>query len=111
MIDSAQLTNILILAGYFIASFAALTAGIIMSKTTKRIGAGSLEGGFKIISWGVFLIALGILVDALNSYMQISGNIISTLLLLVKEAFFVVGTYIIVIGSRKTVDKLESLTQ
>lgn len=111
MLNSAQLINILTLAVYFIASFAALAAGIIMSKTTNRFGAGSLENGFKTISWGVFLIALGILVDALNSYMQISANIISILLILVKGTFFVLGTYTIVIGSKKTIDKLESLTR
>ncbi len=40
-----------------------------------------------------------------------AGYFISVIVLLIKEAFFVAGTYIIVIGSKKTVDKLESLTK
>lgn len=108
MVDSTKLLSLLVLSGYFIAAFA---AGIILSKSTKKFGTGSLEAGFKTISWGVFVIALGILVDALNSYLQISAGVISFIIISVKAVLFVVGTYTIVIGSKQTIDKLEALTR
>lgn len=109
--DYAKLITILVQAGSFIAAFAAIAAGIIMSSVTKKFGTGILASGFKTISIGVIFIALGIIIDALNAYIQISSNIISLGILFIKEVLFVVGTYIIVIGSKNTGDKLESLTK
>lgn len=114
-IDPTKLLTVLVEAGSFIASFAAIAAGFVMAGVTKKFGTGILASGFKTNSVGIFFIAGGILLDALNSYLQISNFIssqfISTLLLIVKEALFVIGTYIIVIGSKKTGDKLEKLTK
>lgn len=117
MIDTTRLLSILIEAGSFISAFAAIAAGIMMASVTKKFGTGILASGFKTNSIGVFCIAIGIIIDAANSYLQVSGyasavpEIVSIGLLLAKEVFFVVGTYIIVIGSKKTGDKIESLTR
>lgn len=111
--DVNKLLTIIIEAGSFISAFAAVTAGIVMASVTKKFGTGLLASGFKSISIGVFFIAAGIIVDAAQSYVSFSINSLAilTILLGVKEAFFVIGTYIIVIGSKNTGDKLESLTK
>ncbi len=112
MIDTQKLLTIAIEGGSFISIFAAIVAGVLMAQVTKKFGAGILAEGFKSISVGVFFIAAGILVDAAQSYIQISsGTEVLAVLILAKEALFVIGTYIIVIGSKKTGDKLESLTK
>lgn len=112
MIDTHKLLTIAIEVGSFVAVFAAVVAGVLMAQVTKKFGTGILATGFKSISLGVFFIAAGILIDAIQSYVAISSAFeLSVVLLLVKEGLFVVGTYIIVIGSKKTGDKLESLTK
>ena len=112
MFDTEKLLTILIQGGSFISAFAAIIAGVIMAQVTKKFGTGILASGFQSISLGVFFIAAGILVDAIQTYFQIaSGSELLVIFLLAKEAFFVIGTYIIVIGSKKTGDKLESLTK
>lgn len=112
MFDTDKLLTILIQGGSFISVFAAIVAGVIMAQVTKKFGTGILATGFKSISWGVFLIAAGILIDAVLTYIQVSGSFeIPKLLHLLKSGFFVIGTYIIVVGSKNTGDKLESLTK
>lgn len=112
MIDTQKFLTIIVEVGSFIAVFAAIVAGVLMAQVTKKFGTGILATGFKSISIGVFFIAAGILIDAVESYVTISNAFeLSVVLLLVKETLFVVGTYIIVIGSKKTGDKLESLTK
>lgn len=111
VINTENLLLIIIQGGSFIAIFAAIAAGVIMSGVTKKFGTGILASGFKTISVGVFVIAAGITLDSLNSYIQIGNATISAGVLILKEALFVIGTYIIVIGSKKTGDKLESLTK
>lgn len=115
MIDINKLLTITIEGGAFISAMAAIVAALIMSQVTKKFGTGVLASGFKSISVGVFFIALGILADAIQSYVQ-TANFSSlqqwiTYMLLAKQVLFVIGTYIIVIGSKKTGDKLESLTK
>ncbi|MFH1187116.1 MAG: hypothetical protein V1697_03000 [Candidatus Levyibacteriota bacterium] len=111
-IDEAKLLEIAIQAGALISAIAAVAAGVIMLQVKKHFGTGILATGFKSISIGVLFIAGGILLDSVQSYMNISGfNEINSILLLVKDALFVIGTYIIVIGSKKTGDNLESLTK
>ncbi len=109
--DTEKLLAIIVQGGSFIAAFAAITAGILMSSVTKKFGSGILASGFKTISTGVLFIAAGIIIDAVGSYIQIASNFTLAAILIAKEIFFVVGTYIIVIGSKKTGDKLESLTK
>jgi hypothetical protein len=115
MIDTGRLLTIAIEAGAFISTMAAFVAAIIMLRVTTKFGTGILASGFKAISFGVLFIALGILVDAVESYVQVENiaNIgqFVTIVLLIKLVLFVIGTYIIVIGSKKTGDKLESLTK
>lgn len=113
MIDTHKLLTIIIEAGSFIAVFAAIVAGVLMAQVTKKFGTGILAAGFKSISVGVFFIAAGILTDAVQSYIQVSNSSFEVIaaFIVVKEALFVIGTYIIVIGSKKTGDKLESLTK
>jgi len=115
MIDVNKLLSIAIEGGAFISAFAAIIAAVIMSQVTKKFGTGILASGFKAISIGVFFIALGILTDTIQTYLQTAGfgpgQTIITILLLIKLSLFVIGTYIIVVGSKKTGDKLESLTK
>lgn len=110
--DPERLFLVITQAGSFIAAFAAIAAGIIMASVTKKFGTGILAHGFKAISIGVLFIAAGIIIDTVNSYLVISDNpTISAGILLLKEVFFVAGTYIIVIGSKNTGDKLEMLSK
>lgn len=117
MIDTSRLLTIIIEAGSFISAFAAVAAGIMMASVTKKFGTGILASGFKTNAIGIFLIAFGIIIDAVISYLQVSdyGTLLPPMvfiaLILVKEVFFVSGTYTIVIGSKKTGDKIESLTK
>jgi hypothetical protein len=112
MIDSQRLLTIVVEAGSLISAMAALVAGVIMVRVNKKFGTGILASGFKSISVGVFFIAVAILIDAAQSYVQISDMFeIAMVLTIIKEVLFVIGTYIIVIGSKKTGDKLESLTK
>jgi hypothetical protein len=109
--DVDKFITIVIQGGSFIAAFAAITAGVIMSSFTKKFGTGILASGFKNIATGVIFIAGGIILDALNSYLQLNSVGVSLIMLVAKDALFIIGTYIIVIASKKTGDKLESLTK
>ena len=114
MLDTQKLLTIFIEGSSFISVLASVAAGIIMVGVTKKFGTGILANGFKSIAIGVFFIAVGILIDAVESYSQVSGIIntdLTYILLLAKAPFFILGTYIIVIGSKRTGDKLESLTK
>lgn len=113
MFDISKLLTLGIEAGALISAFAAIVAAVIMNRVTKKFGTGILASGFKTISFGVLFIALGILVDATESYLVTANfapieNYI-TILIAVKLALFVIGTYVIVVGSKKTGDQLESL--
>ena len=70
MIDTTKLLTILIEGGAFISALAAIVAALIMSQVNKKFGTGVLASGFKSIAVGVFFIALGILADAIQSYVQ-----------------------------------------
>ena len=107
----ATLLPLFINAGAFIAAFAAITAGVIMSSVRKKFGTGILASGFKTIATGVFFIAGGIIIDAVTYYLQIGPTSPFGAILLIKDILFVAGTYIIVVGSKQTADKLESLTK
>lgn len=114
-IDPQRSLTVLVEAGSFMSAFAAIAAGVVMASVTKKFGTGILASGFKTNSWGIFFIAFGIIIDAGSAYLMVSNYVASLpsylpiVLLLAKEACFVIGTYIIVIGSKKTGDKLESL--
>lgn len=107
--DQERLLVIFVQASSFIAAFAAIAAGILISSVIKKFGTGILASGFRTISFGVFFVAVAIILDTFNSYLQIQGGTISTVLLVAKEFLFVIGTFMIVIGSKNTADKLESL--
>jgi hypothetical protein len=115
MIDTTKLLTIAVEAGALISTLAAFVAAVIMLRVTRKFGTGILASGFKAISFGVLFIALGILVDAVQSYLQINNfsgvQQFVTVILLIKLVLYVIGTYIIVIGSKRTGDKLESLTK
>lgn len=118
MIDTAQLPllTIAIQAGSFIAAFAAIAAGILMFSVTKKFGTGILASGFKRISIGVLLIAMGIIIDSVQSYLlqspfMASFQTVTVGIILAKDILFILGTFIIVIGTKSTGDKLESLTK
>lgn len=110
--DSVQFLTIVVNGISFIAAFAAIAAAVIMYQVTKKFGSGILAHGFKAIGTGVLFIALGIIIDAINSYLQISySSLYSVGVFVIKGACFVIGTYTIVIGSKRTIDKLENLTK
>jgi hypothetical protein len=110
--DYSKLSPLLIEAASFIAAFAGITAALIMSRFLKRFVTGILAMGFKTIGLGIFILALGIIVDAVEIYIQASTNPSSlSYLLIVRQIFFVIGTYIIVIGSKNMGDKLEALSK
>lgn len=115
MLNSAQtdILSVLIQIASFASSFAGIAAGIIMSNVTRKFGTGGiLAHGSRSITIGIVFIAFGITTDSLANYMLVFNNpTINTILLILKEAFFVVGTYVIVIGSKRTADKLKTLTK
>ncbi|MBI2031758.1 MAG: hypothetical protein HYT08_04055 [Candidatus Levybacteria bacterium] len=101
---------ILIEAVSFISVFAGIAAAIIMLRINKRFGTGILASGFKTVALGIGLIAIGIIFDAFQVYFQTIFNLsYSPFFIAVKEILFLLGTYTIVIGSKKTGDNLESL--
>lgn len=103
---------VLIEATSFIAAFAAIAAAVIMARFLRKFVTGILATGFKTIGIGIFILALGIIIDAVDNYIQASSNSSTlSLLLIVRQVFFVVGTYIIVIGSKSMGDKLEVLSK
>jgi len=110
--DYSKLTPILIESASFIAAFAAIAAAIIMARFIRKFVTGILAMGFRTIGIGIFILALGIIIDALEIYARVSTNpSIFDFLLIVRQVFFVLGTYIIVIGSKNMGDKLETLSK
>lgn len=109
--DYAKLLPVLIEAASFISAFAAIAAAIIMARFIRKFVTGILAIGFKTIGIGIFVLALAIIIDAIELYIQASQNKEISLLLIIRQIFFVLGTYIIVIGSKKMGDKLEALSK
>jgi hypothetical protein len=110
--DYARLAPIFLEAASFIAAFAAITAAIIMARFIRKFVTGILAMGFKTIGIGIFILAIGIVVDAIELYAQALNNPATMdFLLIVRQILFVLGTYIIVIGSKKMGDKLETLSK
>lgn len=114
--DSTRFLTILVQGISFVAAFAAVAAAVLMYQVTKKFGSGILASGFKSIASGVLFLALGITIDALSSYLLLSfsgilGNVFFVLIFVIKGVCFVTGTYIIVIGSKRTADHLENLTK
>ena len=112
MNDMIQLLSVTVQAGAFISAFAAIAAGVIMAAVTRKFGTGILASGFRTISLGIILIAFGIIFDAAQVYFNLTNNPqLITIIIGLRELLFVAGTYIIVIGSKRTGDKLEALTK
>lgn len=110
--DYAKLIPISLEAASFISAFAAITAAIIMARFIRKFVTGILSLGFKTIGIGIFILALGIVVDAVEIYVQaLRAPATLTVLLVIRQIFFVVGAYIIVIGSKNMGDKLETLSK
>lgn len=103
--------SIIVQAISLVAAIAAVIAGVLMANVTKKFGTGILALGFKTISLGVFFIIGGIIIDAVSTYLQITDQAASAIIMVMKYAFFIIGMYIIVSGSKKTSEKLESLTK
>lgn len=112
MTNYQLLLPVLIEAASFISAFAAIAAGIIMAKFLRKFVTGILATGFKTIGIGIFVIAIGIIIDAAEIYIQAMNSPTSlSPLLVLRQIFFVIGTYIIVIGSKGMGDKLEELSK
>lgn len=110
--DYAKLAPILIEAASFVSAFAAIAAAVIMARFIRKFVTGILSLGFKTIGIGIFILALGIVIDAVEIYIQ-ATQAPTTLnaLLVIRQIFFVIGAYIIVIGSKNMGDKLETLSR
>lgn len=106
-----ELLHVLIQAVAFISAFAAIAATVVMFGVVKKFGVGILASSFKTTAIGVLFIALAIVIDTLIAYLQLSNVILTPSLVLLKGVLLVIGTYIIVIGSKTTADKLENLTK
>ena len=112
MIDYEKFLALIIIAASFISAFAAIAASIIMAKFLKKFVTGILAMGFKTIGIGIFIIALAITIDAVALYIQALNTPAKlSILLVVRQILFVIGTYIIVIGSKGMGDKLETLSK
>ena len=112
MIDFTRLSPILIEAASFISAFAAITASIIMARFLRKFVTGILATGFKTIGIGIFIVALAIIIDAVAIYIQVLNDSPAVSILLVaRQILFVIGTYVIVIGSKSMGDKLETLSK
>ena len=112
MLDYSRILPVLIESASFISAFAALAAGIIMARFLRKFVTGILATGFKTIGIGVFIISLGMIVDAVEIYVQGMNSPESlSILLIVRQVFFVIGTYIIVIGSKAMGNRLEELSK
>ncbi len=110
--DYVKLLPSLIEAASFIAAFAAITAAIIMARFIRKFVTGILAMGFKTIGIGIFILALGIIVDTVEIYTQALKNPSTlSLLLIVRQILFLIGAYTIVIGSKSMGDKLETLSK
>lgn len=110
--DYAKSLPVLIEATSFVAAFAAIAAAVIMALFIKKFVTGILAIGFKTIGVGIFVLALGIIIDAVALYTQALQNTSElNILFVIRQIFFVVGTYIIVIGSKSMGDKLEMLSK
>jgi hypothetical protein len=111
-VQTASLLTILVQGMSFIAAIAAIVASVIMYEVVKKFGKGILAEGFRYIMAGILFIAFAIVVDALQTYLGFANqNIYSQLTFVIKGISFVIGTYTIVIGSKRTVEKLEALTK
>ncbi len=105
-------TQLVIEAISFISAFAAIAAGVIMAKFLRKFVAGILARGFKTIGIGIFILALGIIMDATEIYTQaLNTSGFLTALLILKPIIFLIGTYTIVTGSKTMGDKLETLSK
>ncbi|MBF8250128.1 MAG: hypothetical protein HW400_729 [Candidatus Levybacteria bacterium] len=110
--DYTRLLPILIEAASFISAFAAIAAAIIMARFIRKFVTGILAMGFRTIGIGVFILALGIIIDAVEIYIQsLQAPTTLSILLILRQIFFVIGAYIIVIGSKNMGDKLETLSK
>lgn len=107
----SQFIQIMVQASGFIAAFAAITAGIIMGTLRKQFETGILAEHLKMLSIGILFLAIGIILDVFNAYIQLSNIDINLGILILKYLCFLIGMYIIIISVKKTSDKLKSLIQ
>lgn len=112
-LDTQKLLETILQSGSFIAAFASIAAGVMMIGVTKKFSSGVLASGFRIIAIGVFFVALGIIIDGLSSFLLFEKAYpsLTTIILFGKDIILVTGTFIVVIGTKKTVDTLSSLTK
>lgn len=89
-----------------VSALAGISAAIIMKRVTAHFGTGIVATGYRYTALGVAIIGLSMLIESAIKSLQIRIEA----LVLVKEILLVAGTYIIVIGTKITADKLDSLT-
>ena len=113
MLNLQNPIQLLIEAASFISAFAAIAAGVIMAKFLRKFVTGILAKGFKTIGIGIFVLSLGIIIDAIIIHTQNSKSTLPflDLLTILKQALFLTGTYIIVVSSKNMGDKLEKLSK
>lgn len=91
--------------GAFLSAFAGIAAAVVMFSLTKKFGTGIVATGFRWIAWGVSVIGAGLIFEGVAQFLQIQVAILT----LIKEVLLLLGTYIIVIGTKLTADKLEQM--
>jgi len=110
--DNQAITSTFIEVVSLVAALAAIIATIITSQFLNKFATGILAMGFKTIGIGIGIIALGIVIDTIQIYIQIASNSSAlSLLLIVRQIFFVLGTYVIIIGSKNMGNRLSELSK
>lgn len=88
-----------------VSALAGISAAIIMRRVTTHFGTGIIATGYRFTAGGVAIIGLAMFIESIIEYLQIRIDA----LILVKEILLVLGTYIIVVGTKLTADKLDNL--
>ncbi|MBI4039209.1 hypothetical protein HY388_00065 [Candidatus Daviesbacteria bacterium] len=89
----------------FLSAFAGIVAALVMFQVTKKFGTGLVASGYRYIAFGVLFIGVAMVIDAISLVLGLQGDYIS----LFKAILLAIGTYIIVIGTKNTADRLEKL--
>ena len=93
-------------AAAFISALAGISAAAIMTRITRHFGTGIVATGYRFTALGVAVIGTAMFLESVLHYLQMQTPILT----LLKEVMLVLGTYIIVMGTKITADKLDNLT-
>lgn len=89
----------------FLSAFAGIVAALVMLQVTRKFGTGLVASGYRYIAFGVLFIGIAMVIDAISLVLGLQGDLIP----LVRTMLLAIGTYVIVIGTKNTADRLEKL--